>query len=301
MGTNRDILVIGAIPPELRAAFAARYTLVADAPDLWDAGRFAVAVTTSMTGADAALFDRLPGLRLLACNGAGVERIDMEVARARGIVVRNTPDAVTEDTAEAAVALTFAILRRTAEADRFVRAGRWGAERMSPSRRVGGKRAGIVGLGRVGTSIGRQLGALGLHVAYTGPRAKPDAPFPYVADIGDLAARSDVLILSCPGGEATRHVVDAAVLRRLGPDGVLINVSRGTVVDEAALLAALTEGTIGGAGLDVFAREPALDPRFAVLENTVLQPHYAAVTRETRAEMARVLLDAADRFHLGGV
>ena len=297
MQPDHSVLVIGTIPPELHAALAARYALVADAPDLAEPGRFAVAVTTSMAGADAALFDRLSGLKLLACNGAGLERIDMDAAARRGVVVRNTPDAVTEDTAEAAVALVFAVLRRTAEADRFVRAGRWGAERMAPSRRVAGKRAGIVGLGRIGALIAQRLEALGLQIAYTGPREKPGTPWPYVTDIGDLASRSDMLILSCPGGDATRHIVNTEVLRRLGRDGVLINVSRGSVVDEAALLAALHDGAIGGAGLDVFAQEPGLDPRVLAFDNVVLQPHYAAVTRETRAEMTRVLLDAVHRFY----
>ncbi len=296
MEPEMRVLVLGALPAELRSALAARHALVDDQPGLPDAARFRVAVTTSIGGADAATLARLPGLGLLACNGVGLDRIDMAEAARRGIRVQHTPDAVTEDTADSAIALTYAVLRRVAEADRFVRAGRWRTERMTPSRRVGGKRAGIVGLGRIGTLIAQRLTGLGLHVAYTGPRAKPGVDWPYVAEVTALAARSDVLILSCPGGEATRGLVDAPVLRALGRDGVLINVSRGSVVDEAALIPALQGGTIGGAGLDVFEAEPGLDARFPALENVVLMPHYAAVTRETRAEMARVLLAAIDGF-----
>ena len=191
-----------------------------------------------------------------------------------------------------AVALVFAVVRRVAEADRFVRAGRWGAERMTPSRRVSGMRAGIVGLGHIGGMVAQRLAGCGLSVAYTGPRQKPGASWPYVADIGALAEASDVLVLCCPGGPATQNLVGADVLRRLGPRGYLINVARGSVVDEPALLAALQCDGIAGAGLDVFATEPALNPGFAALETVVLTPHSAAVTAEARGEMAATLLAA---------
>lgn len=291
--------MLGALPPELRAALSAGYALVEDGPAAGDLARFPVAVTTSMVGAQAATIARLPSLRLIACNGVGLDRIDMAAAAGRGIEVRHTPDAVRTDTADAAVALLFAAARRVAEADRFVRAGHWGTERMAPSRRVSGMAAGIVGLGNIGAMVAQRLAALGLDVAYTGPREKPGAAWPYVADIGALAERSDALVLCCPGGEATRGLVSEEVLRQLGPGGFLVNVSRGSVVDEAALLAALETGGIAGAGLDVFAQEPGLDPRFRALENAVLQPHYAAVTQEARAEMAATLLAAIDRFFAG--
>jgi lactate dehydrogenase-like 2-hydroxyacid dehydrogenase len=290
-----DVVVLGALPPELQAALSARHRLIQDAPDLADAARFQVAVTTSVAGANAATFARLSGLRLLACNGVGLDRIDMKAAAAQGIAVRHTPDAVRADTADSAVALVLATVRRVAEADRFVRAGRWSHGRMTPARRVTGMRAGIVGLGAIGTMIAGKLSGLGLAVSYTGPREKP-APYRFFATIGELAGNSDVLILSCPGGEATRHLVTAGVLRRLGPAGYLVNVSRGTVVDEGALLDALEARSICGAGLDVFAAEPGLDPRFLPLENVVLQPHYAAVTQEARAEMAATILAAIEAF-----
>ena len=286
--------MLGALPPELRAALRGAHALVEDSPGL-DAAQFAVAVTTSMAGADAATLARLPGLRLSCCNGVGLDRIDMEAAARRGIVVRHTPDAVRMDTADAAVALLFATVRRVAEADRFVRGGNWLRGRMAPSRRVTGMRVGIVGLGAIGATIAARLSGPGLVVAYTGPREKA-VPYRFVAEVGALAAESDVLILSCPGGAATRGMVDAAVLKQLGPEGYLVNVSRGSVVDEGALLTALEAGGIAGAGLDVFAVEPGLDARFSRLESVVLEPHYAAVTREARAEMAATILAAIEEY-----
>lgn len=287
---ERRIAQLGALPPELQAALTERYALATPGPALQ------VAITTSMEGADRAAMDRMPALRLICCNGIGLDRIDMAEAARRGITVCHTPNAVRTDTADAAIALLFAIVRRTAEADRFIRAGRWGPERMTPSRRVSGLRAGIVGLGGIGMLVGRRLAGLGLAVAYTGPRQKAESKWPFVASVDELAAASDVLVLCCPGGEATRGLVSATVLQALGPRGYLVNLSRGSVVDEAAMLTALEAGGIAGAGLDVFAEEPGLDPRFLALPNVVLQPHYAAVTQEARAEMAATLLAAIDAF-----
>jgi lactate dehydrogenase-like 2-hydroxyacid dehydrogenase len=246
----------------------------------------------SVFGVNAALMDTLPDLKLIACNGAGLERIDLSEAKRRGIAVCHTPDELAEDVADCAIALTYAIVRRIVEADRFVRAGRWTKERMAPSRRLAGKTVGIVGLGKIGRVVAQRAQAIGMHVLYSGPKAKPAMPYPFVANILELAERSDVLILSCPGGEATRHLVGQAVLERLGPDGYLVNVARGSVVDEAALIAALQERKIAGAALDVFASEPNLDPRFLALDNVVLQPHSASITHETRAAMlARLIGD----------
>ena len=240
-------------------------------------------------GADAGVLARLPGLVVLGCMGVGLDRIDLVAAAARGVAVRHTPDAVRTDTADAAVALVFAVLRRVAEADRFVREGRWMGGRMTPSRRVSGRRVGIVGLGHIGALVAARLAGCGLVVAYTGPREKA-VPWRFVGSVEDLAGESDVLVLCCPGGAATLGLVSAEVLRRLGPEGYLVNVARGSVVDEGALLAALESGGIAGAGLDVFAAEPGLDGRFLGLENVVLMPHYAAVTVEARGAMGVALV-----------
>ena len=288
---NREpVLLLTTIPKDLRDALAAGYALVERDSEAASSAR--IAVTSGMSGADAATMSAFPSLHLIASMGMGLDKIDLAAARSKGIAVCHTPDELTEDVADFAIGLMYAASRRIAEADRFVRAGRWSRERMSPSIGLHGKAAGIVALGRIGTAIARRAAGIGMDVAWTGPRPKPEAPWPYVADIVSLAARSDVLILASPGGEETRHMVDAAVLAALGPRGILVNIARGSVVDEAALLAALEERTIAGAGLDVFASEPALDPRFVALENAVLAPHYASLTDETRAAIiARMLRD----------
>ena len=284
------LLAVSQIPPDLRAALTQRYGLADHAGG--PAPGYDVAVTMGVYGVNAALMDSLPDLKLIACNGAGLDRIDLMEAKRRGIAVCHTPDELAEDVADGAIALTYAIMRRIVEADHFVRAGRWSKERMAPSRRLAGKTVGILGLGKIGRVVAQRAGAIGMHVLYSGPKAKPDVPYPFVANLQELAERSDVLILSCPGGEATRHLVGQAVLEALGPDGYLVNVARGSVVDEAALIAALQERKIAGAALDVFASEPNLDPRFLVLDNVVLQPHSASITYETRAAMlARLLGD----------
>ena len=293
MITDRNrprLLAVSEIPPDLRAALTQRYGLADHAGG--PAPGYDVAVTMGVYGVNAALMDSLPDLKLIACNGAGLDRIDLMEAKRRGIAVCHTPDELAEDVADGAIALTYAIMRRIVEADHFVRAGRWSKERMAPSRRLAGKTVGIVGLGKIGRVVAQRAGAIGMHVLYSGPKAKPAVPYPFVANMQELAERSDVLILSCPGGEATRHLVGQAVLEALGPDGYLVNVARGSVVDEAALIAALQERKIAGAALDVFASEPNLDPRFLVLDNVVLQPHSASITYETRAAMlARLLGD----------
>lgn len=283
-----DILLLAPIPPGLRSALEARYTVLTEAPD---PACITAAITTAVHGADAAAMAGLPALRMLGSMGVGLDRIDMAEAARRGITVRHTPDAVRTDTADSAVALLYATVRRLVEADRFLRAGRWMEGRMPPSRRVSGMKAGVVGLGAIGTMVATRLAALGLDVAWHGPRAKP-VTWRFEPSLPALAEWADVLLLCCPGGPETQGLVSADILRRLGPAGYLVNVSRGSVVDEPALLAALETQGIAGAGLDVFAREPALDPRFLPLENVVLTPHNAAVTEEARAEAAATLLAA---------
>jgi hydroxypyruvate reductase len=294
------ILVLSPIPPDLRAAFAERCRLV-ESTEIqgWPKGSapgFEIALTTSMHGIDRATFESLPDLRLVLCQGAGLDRLDLDEARHRAVAIAHTPDELTEDVAEAAIALMFAVMRRIAEADRFVRAGRWPKERIPPSTRVAGKTAGIVGLGRIGHEIARRAAALEMNVLYFGRRPQPDVAFPYVAKLMEVAQQSDVLILSCPGGEATRNLVNRDVLERLGPRGYLINVARGSVVDEPALLDALRDGTIAGAGLDVFMSEPTIDPRFFALENVVLEPHSSSITHETRRAIIERLLRDLESF-----
>jgi hydroxypyruvate reductase len=290
------LAVIAKIPQDLRDALAAKYELVdvldpikADKSSL---AQYRVAVTTAMHGASVTVMDAFPNLGLIACNGAALDKFDMAHAAKRGIHIRNTSDELTVDTAEFAIALVYAVSRKVVEADSFVRAGRWLKERMAVSHRVSGKTAGIVGLGKIGQVIAQRAAGAGMNVMYHGRAVKPGAPYTFVAKLEDLAAQSDVMILSCTGGEETRHLVTAKILERLGPAGILINVSRGSVVDEAALLDALESKKIYGAGLDVFAIEPQLDERFLRLGNAVLAPHYASVTAEARLAIIKTLSDS---------
>lgn len=295
MSFKPEIAVVAAIPPELETRLAADFTLVKVRPTADEALPHTAAVTTSMAGFNRALFSSFPNLKLIACNGTGLDGIDLEAAAARGVTVQNTPDSVTEDTADTAIGLLYATLRRLVEADRFMRSGRWGAERMTPSRRVSSRHMGIVGMGKIGKVVAQRAAALGVQVSYTARTAKSDLSYGFHPDVVSLAKAVDVLVLCCPGGKETEGLVDSSVLDALGPDGILINIARGSVVNEPQLLDALAEGKIGGAGLDVFASEPAFDQRFLAFENVVLLPHYASVTKETRADMANVLHAAISR------
>lgn len=275
---------------------------VAGLPASWPAEPAAgtvVAATTSMHGLTADDLAALPDLRIVICNGAGLDRIDLATARARGVAVCNTPDELADDVGEAVIAMTYGIMRKVAEADQFVRSGRWQKERIAPSRRVAGKIMGIVGLGRIGRRTAALAKGVGMEVIYTGHNPHPGVPYAFEPDLLRLAERADVLVLSCAATEDTRHLVGAAVLKRLGSEGYLVNVSRGFVVDEPALIGALTDGTIAGAALDVFASEPAIDPRFLDMPNVVLSPHSTSITHETRAAMLARLARDLDGFLAG--
>ena len=258
-----------------------------------------IALGTAMTGADAAIFDRLPDLRLLASTGTGLDRIDLDAARARGIAVMNTPDVLTEDTADFAIALLYGIARRVVWADAFVRSGAWAKGRPDSSTRLLGKTCGILGLGRIGQAVARRAQGIGMQVIWSGPRPKPDQPWRQVPDLATLADQSDVLILCAPAGPATQGVVDAEILRRLGPAGFLVNIARGSLVDEAALVAALRAGTIRGAATDVFRAEPVPDPAMLEAPNLVVAPHYASLTHETRQDIVRMLVEGIGAFRAG--
>src|SRR5262245_53499676 len=300
--TSPRLLMISPIPADLRAMLEQKYGMTDYATLGGGPGKpvpapgFDIAVTMSVYGIDAAQLAALPNLKLVACNGAGLERIDLAAARARGVAVCHTPDELAEDVADAAIALTYAIMRRVVEADRFVRSGRWAKERMAPSRRLAGKTLGVIGLGRIGRRIAKRAQAIGMTPIYYGPRRHADVPYAYFPDVLALAKEADVLVLASPGGEGTRGLVGRGVLAALGAEGYLINVARGSVVDEPALLDALEHKTIAGAALDVFASEPNIDPRFLVLDNVVLQPHSASITHETRAAMLARLLGDIESF-----
>jgi lactate dehydrogenase-like 2-hydroxyacid dehydrogenase len=299
------ILAISTIPPDLKAAIEKKYGITEYTALGGAVGKpvpapgYTIAVTMGVFGIDAATFAALPDLKLVACNGAGLEKIDLAEARKRGVAVCHTPDELAADVADGAIGLTYAIMRRIVGYDRFVREGRWLKERPTPTARLAGKTMGVVGLGRIGAHIAKRAQAIGMLVKYSGPREKPDAGIPFVADVAKLAEESDVLVLACPGGEATRHLVNRNVIEKLGANGYLVNVSRGSVVEEGALLDALEQKKIAGAALDVFATEPNIDSRFLALDNVVLQPHNASITSETRAAMVARLMGDIDAFVAG--
>ena len=295
--TSRPAVVIAAkISQELRGRLGEAYQLIEFADLRGPTLGLKVVVTNGVTGFSAAQMAALPDLALIACHGAGTDAIDLAEAARRGVAVDPSKDAVSRDTADYAIALIFATVRQVAQGDRFLRAGRWGPERMGAMPRVSGLTVGIVGLGRIGKLVARSAEGVGMTVRYTGPSQKPGIAWPYDPTPQALAKNSDVLVLTLPGGAATRHLVDAAVLEALGPDSYLINVSRGSIVDEAALLDALTRRAIAGAGLDVFENEPAINMAFAAFDNVVLTPHMAGVTHEARRDMAEYIGRSIDAY-----
>jgi lactate dehydrogenase-like 2-hydroxyacid dehydrogenase len=236
------------------------------------------------------LLDELPNLKVISTSGVGYDGIPLAQAKARGIVVTNTPGVLDAAVSELALGLLLALLRQLPGADSFVRAGHWQQGIFTLGSSLAGKTVGIVGLGRIGLGIARRLEGFDVKIAYTGGNPKP-VPYRFVPDILELAAESDILVLSCPGGEKTHHLINAAVLERLGPNGFLINVARGTVVDEAALVAALENKTLRGAAMDVFEKEPLADSRLMQMNNVILTPHMGSATEETRRIMLRLALD----------
>jgi lactate dehydrogenase-like 2-hydroxyacid dehydrogenase len=247
-----------------------------------------------------ALMDSLPALEIISIMGVGYDRVDVAAAIARKVPVTHTPDVLNDEVADLAIGLMLSVARRIPQADRHVRANRWAEQGNLPlARRLSGARLGIVGLGRIGRVIAQRAQAFGMAIAYTGRKQQPGLAYPYYATPRELAANVDFLVVVTPGGEGTRGLIGRDVLRALGPRGFLVNVARGSVVDEAALIAALQQGTIAGAGLDVFENEPQVPQALRVLDNVVLTPHMASATHETRQAMADLAL-ANLRAHFAG-
>ncbi|EKE45644.1 D-isomer specific 2-hydroxyacid dehydrogenase family protein [Oceaniovalibus guishaninsula JLT2003] len=232
---------------------------------------------------------RLPKLELIANFGVGYDAIDADAARARGIAITNTPDVLNDDVADLAVALLLAQSRQIVQGHRHVTSGAWAADGpMALNRKVSGKRAGIMGLGRIGHAIAHRLTGFDMDIHYHSRSEKKTPGWTFHPDPVDLAAAVDFLFVSLVGGPGTDGYVSAQVIDALGPDGILVNISRGSTVDEDALIAALRDNRIRGAALDVFRSEPDPDPRFLDLPNVLLQPHQASATVETRSAMGRV-------------
>jgi len=260
-----------------------------------------VAVTSVRHGFTQSMFDALPALQAVCSWGVGHDTLDLRAAAARGIGVSVTPDVLDDCVADLAWALMLSAARRTAVGDRYVKTGQWRALGQFPvATKVSSKRLGILGLGRIGEAIARRAAGFDMQVRYHSRSPRPQAPYGYEASLVDLAAWSDFLVVACVGGAATRHLVNAPVIRALGPQGILVNIARGSVVDQAAALAALRSGELGGAGLDVLEQEPTPAVEFAGLDQVSLMPHVGSATRETRAAMAELVLDNVNEFMRSG-
>ncbi|MCF7785140.1 MAG: 2-hydroxyacid dehydrogenase [Prosthecobacter sp.] len=236
------------------------------------------------------LLEQLPKLEIMSVFGVGYDGVPVDWCRANGIRVTNTPDVLTEDVADTASALVLMTSRRLIAANRFLLAGAWTKGPFPLAYALRGKLAGIVGLGRIGKAIAHRLEAHGMRIAYHG-RTRQEVSWEYVDSLLALAQAADFMIVATPGGAATKHLINADVLSALGTKGTLINIARGSVVDEAALIAALQNGTIRGAGLDVFENEPQVPEALMQCDNAVLLPHLSSGTHETRAEMARLVVE----------
>lgn len=240
--------------------------------------------------ASEALLASLPKLEIISVFGVGYDGVPLATCRERCIRVTNTPDVLTDDVADIATALVLMTSRRLAEAERFTRAGSWTSAPFPLAHALRGKTAGILGLGRIGKAIAQRLSAHGMKIAYHG-RHPQGVPHQYCESLIALAEASDFLVIACPGGPGTKHLVNAEVLAALGDKGTLINIARGSVVDEKALIHALQNKVIRGAGLDVFENEPHVPAELIACENTVLFPHVGSGTHETRRAMAQLVID----------
>jgi lactate dehydrogenase-like 2-hydroxyacid dehydrogenase len=246
------------------------------------------------------LIAQLPALEIISIMGVGYDGVDVAAAKARGVLVTHTPDVLNDDVADLALALALNIARRIPQADRYVREGRWAQQGPMPlATKMSGARMGIVGMGRIGQAIAERARAFGMSVAYTARSAKANLPYTFHDQVTALAAQSDFLVVITPGGAGTRKLIDAKVLAALGTKGYLINVARGSVVDESALIAALQAGTIAGAALDVFENEPHVPEALRALDNAVLVPHIGSATVATRQAMANLAFENLRAFFAG--
>jgi lactate dehydrogenase-like 2-hydroxyacid dehydrogenase len=305
---TNDVLGIGNFEPTFGAELAARYDIpkLPGGPQRAEflaehAGKFRVVVTSGQLGIDAETIAALPKLEAIVNYGAGVDSIDLEAAGKRGIGVSNTPDVLSDTVADTALGLILMTLRRFGAADRFVRAGRWASEgRFSYGRDVSGLQVGILGLGRIGSAIAARLLGFDCAIAYHNRHRIDGSPYRYAESPLELAESVDVLVVATTGDNRTRHLVDRAVLEALGPEGYLINIARGSVVDQDALVELVAGGGLAGAGLDVFVDEPNVPAALFDLDNVVLFPHVGSATARTRRAMALLAIRNLDNYLTAG-
>ncbi len=292
MADKPDLLTVARLAPFLMQPLQAAFT-VHDRLHEEDAAAFKriaprirAICGSGESKVSAELIAKLPALEIVSIMGVGYDGVDVAAAKARGVLVTHTPDVLNDDVADLALALMLSIARRIPQADQHVRQGRWPAGPMPLARKMSGARLGLVGMGRIGQAIAQRALAFGMSIAYTARSAKPALPYAFHATPRELAAVSDFLVVITPGGAATRKLIDTGVLRALGSQGYLINVARGSVVDEAALIEALQNSGIAGAALDVFENEPLVPEALRALDNVVLAPHIGSATTQTRHAMA---------------
>lgn len=300
-----DVLVVAKLWPPMMEALQSVFT-VHDRAHESDPAAFAKIAPSirAISGAGeskvpASLIAQLPALEIISVFGVGYDGYDVAAARARGIPVTNTPDVLTDEVADMGLGLMLSIARRIPHADKYVREGRWPSGPMPLARKVSGARLGIVGLGRIGQAIATRAASFGMSISYTTRTARSDVPYRYFPSAAALAAEVDFLMVITPGGAATKGLINADVLQALGPQGYLINVARGSVVDQTALIKALQEGVIAGAALDVFEDEPNVPEALRAMDNVVLTPHIASATWQTRHAMADLAFGNLQAYFAG--
>ena len=301
-----EILAAGFLPDDAMAGLEARFTVHhyyrdPDPQALLDRVKHQVVwmVGTSHASMPASLINALPNLAGVSVYGTGFEKVDVPALSARQLILTNTPDVMIEDVADLGIGLILATVRRMCAADRFTREGRCANGVMPFAHSLQGKTLGIVGMGRIGKAMAQRASAFNLNLIWYGPRPKPELPYPRYDSLEALARASDILLLAMPGSPETRHMVNAEILDCLGPDGTLINLARGMVVDEAALVAALKTGRLGAAGLDVFEDLAHPSPELFDMDNVVLSPHRGSATFESRHAMAQLFLANVHAFFEG--
>ena len=297
-----DILQISPLPPFMLKALHEADYIVHDHTHIKDPGALSKVTAIVGTGSakvDQKLLQMLPHVKLIAICGVGYDGVDVAAAIDKGITVTHTPGVLTDDVADLAMGLVLSIGRRIPQADKFVRNGDWVDDMFALTHQVSGARLGIVGMGRIGRAIAKRAAAFDMRIAYTSRQAKSDVSYTFYQTVTNLAANVDYLVVAVPGGDSTQNLIDHSVLQALGTKGYLINIARGSVVDQPELVQALKNKTIAGAALDVFWDEPIVDPELRRLLNVVLTPHIASATVETRQAMAALTLDNLQAFYEG--
>jgi lactate dehydrogenase-like 2-hydroxyacid dehydrogenase len=296
-----EIFLASRVPPFLMANLEANFVLHTrekmPSPEVMS--RIRAIVGGGEAKIDKALMDQLPALEMISICGVGYDGVDVAQAKSRGVPVTHTPEVLNDDVADLAIALMLCIGRQVPQSDQFVRANRWVEGGFPLTRKVTGAKLGIVGIGRIGQAIAKRAAAFDMDISYTSRSVREGIPYTYVADVVQLAEQVDFLVVITPGGAGTRNLINAQVLKALGPQGYLINVARGSVVDESALIEALQNQTIAGAALDVYVDEPRVHESLRALPNVVLTPHMASGTAQTRKAMSDLCL-ANLRAHLAG-